>query len=338
MRRSVISLCSLAVMCLSAASAHALPAWKPKFQQMYVDNGPESLKTAFADKVIGSCKVCHVNGEEKTVRNPFGIALDKHIKGNAGKRLAEAAKQGDDAKAALQAELDKELLKALDTVLKTPSPSGGGTYGERLKAGQLPFVPAAVNQLTDEEQQQGFVLLFNGKDLDGWKPQSAKHFRVENGSIVCDGTLGRSMLYYVGDGQSGGFDNFELRLQVLVHKGANSGIYFRTKWQDEGYPDAFGYEAQIANTHKNPAKTGSIFRIQSLPKSPVKDGEWFDYHILANGRTIRISLNGKLVTEFTEPTDPQQRKPAGSLISLQCHDPAVVEFRSIRIRSVKPTE
>jgi hypothetical protein len=73
-----------------ARPAVALPPWKPKFQELYVDGGPQSLKDAFADNVIGSCKVCHVNGQEKTVRNPFGEALDRLIEGDAGKRLTAA--------------------------------------------------------------------------------------------------------------------------------------------------------------------------------------------------------------------------------------------------------
>lgn len=131
-----------------ASSACALPPWKPKFKEMFVDEGPKSLQDAFANKVIGSCKVCHVNGEEKTVRNPFGQALDRLIDGNAGERIKEAAKDGGDAKAAMQAEIDKEFLAALDKVLNLPSESGGGTYGERIKAGSLPFVPSEFARTT----------------------------------------------------------------------------------------------------------------------------------------------------------------------------------------------
>lgn len=323
---SVILLCFLV-----PVSAQALPPWKPKFKQMFVDSGPKSLQEAFADKVIGSCKTCHVNGREKTVRNPFGIALDKQIAGNAGQRL-KAAKGGDEAKAAMQAKLDKELLVALNKVLKLQSPSGGGTYGERIKAGKLPFVPAQPNQLLQQEKDQGFQLLFNGKNLDGWKAQMKTHFRVEDGKIIADGTRGRSMLYFVGKDGKASFNNFELRLQVLTHKGANSGIYFRTRYQARGYPDNFGYEAQIANTHKNPQKTGSIFRIRKIAKSPTKDNEWVDYHIIANGRSITITIDGNVVTTYKEPEAESKRKPSGHLIGLQCHDPAIVEFRSIRIR------
>jgi hypothetical protein len=193
---------------------------------------------------------------------------------------------------------------------------------------------AKPNTLTAEEVQQGFVLLFNGRNLEGWKAQAGDQFRVEAGRIISDGTKGRSMLYYVGRDGKASFSDFELRLQVFTHKGGNSGIYFRTRWQPGGFPDAYGYEAQIANTHRNPRKTGSLYTIADVKESPVKDDEWFDYHVVANGRGIAVKVNGTVVSEFEEPADPAKRKPLGDLIALQGHDPAAVEFRSIRIRPI----
>ena len=147
MRTSLIKILAvLTIVSSTGSSAFALPPWKPKFKQMFVDDGPKSLQDAFADKVIGSCKVCHVNGKEKTVRNPFGQALDRLIEGSAGKRLKTAAKIDDDAKVATQAKIDKEFLQALDRVLGLQSPSGGGTYGARIKAGKLPFVPSSADE------------------------------------------------------------------------------------------------------------------------------------------------------------------------------------------------
>lgn len=159
MKTSLIQLLTLLIIVSwLASSAHALPPWKPKFKEMFVDDGPKSLQDAFDNKVIGSCKVCHVNGEEKTVRNPFGQALDKLIEGNAGERLKTAAKDGDDAKATMQAKIDKEFLAALDKVLNLPSESGGGTYGERIKAGKLPFVPSEPSEFARATIDLGVVV------------------------------------------------------------------------------------------------------------------------------------------------------------------------------------
>ena len=212
-----------------ANPAVALPPWKPKFQELYVDGGPQSLKDAFADNVIGSCKVCHVNGQEKTVRNPFGEALERLIEGDAGKRLMAAGEKGDAAKKATQEQLDQELLTALDKVLALPSPSGGGTYGQRIRAGQLPFVPTAtgdtpVNALTDEEKAAGWKLLFDGKTAAGWRSWNTKKPLELGKWVVADGalTLGR------GGGDiytDEAFENFELELEWKTT--GNSGILIR---------------------------------------------------------------------------------------------------------------
>ena len=138
---SVYRVVILALCTSFGVSASAISPWKATFKEMFVDKGSESLQLAFADKVIGSCKVCHVNGEEKTVRNPFGVELDKRIVGNASERIKAAAADGNDAKASMQEKVNEEFLVAMREVLKLPAPSGGQTYGERIEAGKLPFVP-----------------------------------------------------------------------------------------------------------------------------------------------------------------------------------------------------
>ena len=116
---------------------------------MFVDQGPESLQVAFADKVIGSCKVCHINGEEKTVRNPFGIELDKRIEGNASERIKAAAEKGSEAKAAMQTQVNEEFLVALKEVLQLPAQAGDGSYGDRIQEGKLPFVPGEESPVSN---------------------------------------------------------------------------------------------------------------------------------------------------------------------------------------------
>lgn len=194
-----------------------------------------------------------------------------------------------------------------------------------------------VNQLTDAEKRDGFELLFDGKTLEGWKLRHPDRFRVDDGTLIADGGRGRSMIYYVGRDGKADHRNFEFRLQVRTSPGGNSGVYFRTRDHEDrtGFPNQYGYEAQILNTHRVPKKTGSITRIRDVNPSPAKDREWFDYHIIADGRQIRIKVNGKVVNEFTEPADETQRRRAFGLIGLQAHEPGIVQFRNIRIRKLK---
>lgn len=199
------------------------------------------------------------------------------------------------------------------------------------------------NTLTAEEGQQGFKLLFNGRNLDGWMTKRKGYFCVRNGVLVSDGTKRRAMLYTVGkDGGDPGYNDFELRLQVRVAKGANSGIYFRTKPMENrtGFLDEFGYEAQIAISHRNPNKVGSLLATTSprwsvkVPKASVREDEWFDYSIVAKGRQIELKVNGKTASRLTEDAELLRRRKYAGYIGLQGHEPGIVEFRTIRIRKL----
>ncbi|VGO22578.1 3-keto-disaccharide hydrolase [Pontiella sulfatireligans] len=202
----------------------------------------------------------------------------------------------------------------------------------------------------------GFVPLFNGKDLTGWTPAKEKpeSFSVQDGELILKG--GRSHLFYTGDVNGGTFKNFELRLQAKTLPGANSGVYFHTKYQDTGWPNA-GYECQVNSTHKDPKKTGSLYGVvnilvlregQKEPKggkhikrdaAPSTDGEWFDYHITVVDKKITIRVNSETTVEYIEPeggpgnTQFSERKVSDGTFALQAHDPkSEVHYRNIRVK------
>ena len=346
-------------------SAYALPPWKPKFKEMFVDNGPKSLQDAFADKVIGSCKVCHVNGEEKTVRNPFGASLDKLIEGNAGERLKAAAKNGDDAKAVMQAKIDKEFLAALDKVLKLPSQSGDGTYGERIKAGKLPFVPAPPNTLTEQEKANGWQLLFNGTDFTGWKlPQQEHNWNVIDGVIDYEAKGGNLVT-------EESFTNYQLRIDwrfkrtvgphytakmvdgqgnaVLDRDGkqvskrfpnADSGIFLRGTGKSQVniwcWPCGSGQFWSFQG-HEDPVVRAAAWPDKKADKSV---GEWNTFEITVIGEEVTVVLNGVTVTPTTNFPGLGTEGP----ITLQHHGgynekkkawsgaSSLIQFRNIRLK------
>ena len=119
--------------------------------------------------------------------------------------------------------------------------------------------------------EKGFVSLFDGKSLNGWRVNSEnpKSIIVKDGNIVIDGP--RAHLFYAGDVEKHNFKNFVLRAQVKTFPKANSGIYFHTKYQDSGWPDA-GFEAQVNNTHGDPKKTGGLYAVKDVNPAPAKDG------------------------------------------------------------------
>ena len=60
------------------------------------------------------------------------------------------------------------------------------------------------------------------------------------------------------------FKDFHFKAEVMTLPKANSGIYFHTKFQPDGWPKA-GFEAQVNNTYaKDPKKTGSLYDVEDL--------------------------------------------------------------------------
>jgi hypothetical protein len=187
------------------------------------------------------------------------------------------------------------------------------------------------------QQSAGWVSLFDGKTLDGWKVgENAATFSVDNGAIVVNGL--RAHLYYVGAVQNHDFKNFEFKADVMTTPGSNSGIYFHTAYQEGGWPSK-GYEVQVNNSHTDPKRTGGLYSIQDVFEAPAKDNEWFTEQIVVQGKHVTTMVNGKTLVDYTEP-DGVQRPPemaarvlSSGTFALQGHDPkSKVFFKNIMVK------
>lgn len=186
------------------------------------------------------------------------------------------------------------------------------------------------------DKDEGWIQLWDGKTFDGWKASENKDsWKIEDGAIVAFGP--RSHLFYVGD--EAPFKNFHFMCEVMTKPGANAGIYFHSKYQEEGWPKV-GYEAQVNNTHGDPKKTGSLYGVKNVLKAPAKDNEWFTQEIVVEGRRIQIKVDGKTVVDFTEEADRQAgsdftRKLDEGTFAFQAHDPgSEVHFRKIMVKKL----
>jgi hypothetical protein len=190
--------------------------------------------------------------------------------------------------------------------------------------------PAAGSRAAQED---GWVSLFDGRTLQGWRAsENPQSFRVEDGRIVVDGP--RAHLFYAGPVGNADFKNFEFRAEVYTYPSGNSGIFFHTQYQETGWPQ-HGYEAQVNATHTDRRKTGSLYAVNDvLDNAPHNDHEWFDYHIVVNGRDITFRINDRVVMEYTEPADREGTvRLSRGTIALQAHDPeSRIYYRNIRIR------
>jgi peroxiredoxin len=183
----------------------------------------------------------------------------------------------------------------------------------------------------------GWITLFDGTSLDGWKiNEHPESWKLEDGVLTCHGE--RSHIFYVGPAAP--FKDFELSLEVLTRNNSNSGVYFHTRFQETGWPQA-GFECQVNNTYtSDPRKTGSLYAVKDVLVAPAKDDEWWTYNIRVEGKRVTISVNGQVVNEYVEPENAQPGKEFARVLgegtfALQAHDPkSTVSFRNIRVRKL----
>jgi hypothetical protein len=191
------------------------------------------------------------------------------------------------------------------------------------------------------QNKGGWISIFDGKTLNGWKKnQNPETFSVENGTIKVAGPV--SHLFYDGPVNNHNFKNFEFKAQVMTKPGANSGIYFHTAFQQEGFPDK-GYEVQVNNSHTDWRRTGSLYAVKDVKESYAKDNEWYEEYIKVQGKNVTIKINGVTVVEYTEPDEVAGKNAGGRAISsgtfaLQGHDPgSVIYYKDIMVRPLPDT-
>jgi hypothetical protein len=206
---------------------------------------------------------------------------------------------------------------------------------ELIRAG-APSQPVKAVAATSAD---GWTVLFNGKDLDGWKAaENESSFSVQDGELVVKGTRGH--LFYTGSGESPHYRNFHFKAEVMTKPHANSGIYFHTEYQPKDWPRK-GYEAQVNNSHSDPKRTASLYDAANNLQSVADDNKWFQYEIIVEGKHVRLIIDGRTITDYTEadnvnfPGWPGRRLSEGTF-AIQAHDPgSEVHYRSILVRLLK---
>ena len=181
----------------------------------------------------------------------------------------------------------------------------------------------------------GWTTIFDGKSFKGWKASENKDsWSIEEGAFVCDGP--RSHLFFMGADKP--FKNFEFRCKVKTLPGSNAGIYFHTRYQQEGWPK-YGYESQVNITHGDPIKTGSLYGVVNVSKPPAKDNEYWTQHIIVKGRHVVIKVNGKTLVDYTEPkyksafSKSFERRLGSGTFAFKAHDPkSKVYFKDIQVK------
>ncbi len=191
----------------------------------------------------------------------------------------------------------------------------------------------APNTLTPQEKQEGYVLLFNGRDLSGWDGDP-RLWKVEGGAIVgsTDGVTLEHNTFLISKEK---YADFVLKVEIKL-RNHNSGIQFRS----EAHPDwvVSGYQADAAegnwwgSLYDERGKRGVIVNgWKGKGETVVKPHDWNQYEITARGRRIQLKLNGLVTAELD---DDQARE---GVIALQLHrGPGMrAEFRNIKLRRLE---
>lgn len=181
----------------------------------------------------------------------------------------------------------------------------------------------------------GWIELFNGRNLDGWRENRFAHqprWEVTDGVLTARGGQG-----YLATQEE--FDDFELFAEVRISDSSgghgNSGIYIRCQpHEDRTKEFPPGYEVQCDhNDTRN--YTGSIYNLgapgASAPKPMARDGEWFTMRVLARGDHLQSWVNGEPAADCR---DPRKRFARGYILLQQHHRTGVVDFRQVRIKKL----
>jgi hypothetical protein len=173
---------------------------------------------------------------------------------------------------------------------------------------------AADNELTEQEQKDGWMLLFDGSSTTGWmtpksQPLPASH--VHDGSLnphPCDYMLTHEKVW----------DNFKLSLDFKLSPGCNSGVFVRTfplaprPGRDVGFN---GIEIAIDDTtNAGFHDTGAIYDLAKPTKNTMRPvGEWNHMVITCDKNLIEVELNGEQVNRLDLDQWPDKNKrPDGS--------------------------
>ncbi|NJB86980.1 hypothetical protein GGR26_002757 [Lewinella marina] len=193
---------------------------------------------------------------------------------------------------------------------------------------------------TASDNTDGWISLFDGKSLTGWRAsENPATFSVEDKKLVAHGP--RAHLFYEGPVMDHNFKDFEFKAQVMTTPGSNSGIFFHTEYQEEGWPSK-GYEVQVNNSQSDWRRTGSLYSFDDVREVHMKDNEWYTQHIIVKDKTVTVKLNGKTVVEYTEPANVDRpegergRKLSSGTFAIQGHDPdSRVYYKDIMVKPLR---
>ncbi len=244
--------------------------------------------------------------------------------------------------------------------MKTRTSSLAITLGVAFVIGSSLGISAA-NCCEKKCVSDGFVSMFNGKNMTGWETDPNGWWRFEDGTLTAQSTPEnpcnkQQYLYWKGGEPA----DFIIRFRYKATPGdsknfVNSGLQFRSDRRPNW--DVFGYQADItANDeyvgglyhHARGAvaprgedvvftpdgkKTVKRFADSNALFKTVKQNAWNDYEVTAIGSKITLKINGILMAKVDDRA-PKHSRQKGGVLALQMHPgpPMKIQFKDLRIK------
>ena len=205
--------------------------------------------------------------------------------------------------------------------MKKPSISSRAALWVGVLAIPLLTSCGSIGMLEWSSADAGYTTLFDGSDLNQWKPVGNANWRLQDNLLLAD--LGSGFLV---TRQS--YQDFQLKVDFWVDPSANSGIYIRcTDLQNITATNA--YEVNIYDQRPDPSfGTGAIVDVAKVSPMPKAGGQWNSYDITFKGDRMVVYLNGEKTVETRD-----SRLSAAGPIALQ-YEKGVVRFRNVRIKAL----
>ena len=220
-------------------------------------------------------------------------------------------------------------------------------------------------ELKPSATEDGFVPIFNGKDLSGWDG-APDLWSVRDGAITGQTTVehpAKENTFLIWTNGAPG--DFELRCSFKLLPGdaagfSNSGVQYRSRIVKPSYWVVSGYQADMENgtnytgiLYEEKARgilatrgqkivigadgkkqiVGSVGNAAEI-EAAVKHGDWNDYIIIAKGNHLVQIVNGRVTVDVTDNDESKAAK--SGIIALQIHagHPMMTQFKNIRIKTL----
>jgi hypothetical protein len=204
----------------------------------------------------------------------------------------------------------------------------------------LSVVLLAFSLIPAGAYQRGAKRLFDGKTFKGWEGNLSL-FRIEDGAIV-GGTLKEKIARNEFLCTTEEYGDFELRVKFKLlgdPARANAGIQFRSQ-RIPNHHEVIGYQADMGQNYwgalYDESRRRKILAGPNLDElnKVLKREDWNDYVIRAEGKRVRLSINGFQTVDYTEADDSLEQR---GRICLQIHGgpPSEAWYKDISITTLQ---